>query len=98
MLESDYVRNTLKPDLNREFPGIVIVKQDPNTSFQGIPDLLLLFRNKWASLETKRAKKSARRPNQPYYVEKFNDMSYAAFADPSNHDQIMTDLKRVFYE
>lgn len=96
MLESAYVKNTLKPDLLREFPGIMIVRQDPNTSFQGVPDYLLLYKHTWAALETKKASKSKRQPNQPYYVEKMDGMSYAAFAHPGNHDEIMRDLKKVF--
>lgn len=96
MLESKFVKDTVRPDLTRTFPGIVIIKQDPLTSFQGVPDYLLLFRNRWAALETKKAKNAAQQPNQDYYREQFKGMSYAAFAHPGNWDQVMDDLREVF--
>lgn len=96
MLESKFVKDTVRPDLLREFPGIVIIKQEPLTSFQGVPDYILLFRSTWAALETKRAKKAAQQPNQDYYREQFNGMSYAAFAHPGNWDQVLEDLRKVF--
>lgn len=95
-LETDFVREVLKPRLEQEFPGIVIIKQDPNTSFQGVPDHLALFENHWAALETKRAGKSMRQPNQEYYVDKMNGMSYAAFVHPDNLEEVVNDLQSAF--
>jgi hypothetical protein len=95
-LESDFVHDVLKPRLEAEFPGCVIIKQDPNTSFQGVPDHLVLFEDKWAALETKRGKNSTRRPNQEYYVNRFGDMSYAAFVHPGNLEEVMDDLESAF--
>lgn len=95
-LESEFFLEDLKPDLESMFPGIVIINQDPNASFQGVPDKLLLFEDKWAALETKRATKSARQPNQEYYVDKFNDMSYSAFVHPGNKQEVLNDLQQAF--
>ena len=95
-LESEFVRDVLKPRLQREFPGCVIIKQDPNTSFQGVPDHLVLYEDKWAALETKRARKSSRQPNQPYYIEQMDGMSYASFVDPSNIEGVISDLQTAF--
>jgi hypothetical protein len=94
--ESDFAHDVLKPRLEAEFPGCVIIKQDPNTSFQGVPDHLVLFEDKWAALETKRAKNAARQPNQPYYIEKMDGMSYASFVDPSNIEGVISDLQAAF--
>ncbi len=95
-LENEFAAEVLKPRLEAEFPGCVIIKQDPNTSFQGIPDHLVLFEDKWAALETKRAAGSARRPNQPHYVEKFGNMSFAAFVHPDNLEEVMDGLQSTF--
>lgn len=95
-LESEFARNVLKPRLEAEFPGCVIIKQDPNTSFQGVPDHLVLFEDKWAALETKRKKGSPRQPNQPYYVDQMDNMSYASFVDPSNIEEVIDDLQATF--
>lgn len=96
MRESQFFRDTVKPDLTREFPGILIIKQDSLASFQGVPDYLLLYKNRWAALETKQSKGAKRQPNQPHYIEVTNDMSYGAFAYPGNWNEVLADLKRVF--
>lgn len=95
-LESDFFRDDLKPELEALFPGIVIIKQDPNTSFQGITDHILLYEDKWAALETKRATNSVRQPNQEYYVEKFDNMSFAAFVHPGNKQEVLDGLQEAF--
>lgn len=95
-LESDFFREQVKPELERRFPGCVIIKQDPNTSFQGVPDHIVLYEDKWATLEGKRTKKSVRRPNQEHYIDKFDEMSFGAFIDPDNMDEVMDALQSTF--
>jgi hypothetical protein len=95
-LESDFARETLDPELERRFPGCKIIKQDPNTSHQGIPDRLVLWQEHWALLETKRATKSARRPNQEYYVDEYNDMSFSAFVHPANMQEVLDEMEQAF--
>jgi hypothetical protein len=94
--ESDFFRDEVKPRLEAAFPGIVIIKQDPNTSFQGVPDHLLLYEDHWAALEEKRARKSQRQPNQEYHVERLNKLSYANFVHPDNIEEVMDDLQQAF--
>jgi hypothetical protein len=95
-LETDFAHDVLKPRLEEAFPGVVIIKQDPNTSFQGVPDHLILFEDKWAALETKRAANSKRQPNQEYHVDRMDGMSYAAFVHPGNLEEVMDDLATTF--
>lgn len=91
--ETDFFREQVKPELERRLPGCVIIKQDPNTSFQGVPDHIVLWEDKWATLESKRSKGSVKQPNQPYYVEKFNEMSFSAFINPDNMDEVLDALQ-----
>lgn len=93
--ESKFVREILKPELKARFPGCMILKQDPNMR-QGIPDLLVLFEDKWASLETKRATKAERQPNQEHYVHEMDDMSFAAFVHPGNYQEVLDALQKTF--
>jgi hypothetical protein len=70
--------------------------KNDSSYIQGIPDLLVLHKNKWASLECKKNKNSKHRPNQDYYVEKMNDMSFSAFIFPENKEEVLNDLEHAF--
>ena len=85
----------LKKELKKMFPGCIVTKLD-SSDIQGIPDLLVLYKNKWATLENKRSKNSPKRPNQEYYVEKMNDMSFSRFIYPENKDEVLNELKDIF--
>lgn len=94
MLESQY-QAQLKKTLENMFPGCFIIKNDEQ-QLQGIPDLLILYRSKWAMLEVKAWKGALRQPNQDYYVRMFDDMSFAAFIYPENEEDVLRDLQRTF--
>ena len=87
----------LKKELKEMFPGCFITKLDSG-DIQGIPDLLILHKNKWATLENKRATKAKRQPNQEYYVDKMNEMSFSRFIYPENKDIVLQELKEHFEE
>lgn len=82
-------------DLRERFPGCYILKNDPNY-IQGIPDLLVLYNESWAALEVKGSSNAKHRPNQDYYVEAMNRMSFAAFVYPENEEEILNALQRSF--
>lgn len=94
MKESKFQHEVIK-ELERKFPHCIVMKSD-SSYIQGIPDLLVLYGTKWASLEVKKSAKEAHRPNQDYYVEAMNDMSYSAFIFPENREEIMDELSRYF--
>lgn len=94
MLESKFQSDLIK-ELRDLFPGCYILKLDP-TYLQGIPDLLILWKNKWAILEVKRNSYSPRQPNQTHYVERFDKMSFSAFIFPENKEQILDELQQSF--
>jgi len=92
-LERNY-QATLIKKLKSLFPGSVILKNDPDY-IQGFPDLTILYKDRWAVLECKREKKSSHRPNQDYYVDILNDMSFAAFIYPENEEEVIHALQRA---
>lgn len=81
--------------LRETFPGCVVLKND-SEYMQGIPDLLVLFEGKWAMLEVKPSERSRIQPNQDYYVELLNGMSYATFIYPENEEDVLNDLQQLF--
>ena len=93
-LERDY-QPDVKKRLKKEFPGCIIMKNDPR-QIQGIPDLLILHKDKWAMLETKREKDASRRQNQEYYVNKIDSMAFASFISPENEEEVFNELKIYF--
>ena len=93
-LESGF-QDKLREDLEKLFPGCIITKLD-SSLIQGIPDLLILYKNKWAILECKKSAKATRRPNQGYYVELLNKMSFSSFIFPENKDSVIQELIKFF--
>lgn len=85
----------LKKELKQRFPGCIVTKLDSG-DIQGIPDLLVLYKDKWATLENKRSATASKRPNQEYYVNKMNDMSFSRFIFPENKDEVLSELERKF--
>lgn len=77
------------------FPGCIVMKNDPNY-IQGIPDLIILYEDKWAALEVKRDETSRKQPNQDYYVDKMHGMSYATFINPQNRKDILNEIQHAF--
>ena len=92
-LERDFQAKLIK-EIKSIFPGCIVMKTDP-TYIQGLPDLLILHNNKWAALEVKRSANASKRPNQDYYVEKMDDMSYASFIYPENKEDILDELRKT---
>ena len=91
-LESGFQDKLIK-ELKDLFPGCLIFKMD---QIQGIPDLLILYGKKWASLECKRFAKAKKQPNQEYYVDLMNSMSFSRFIEPKNKDIVIRELKKLF--
>lgn len=93
-LESGF-QDRLKDDIYDLFPGCMIMKLD-SSYIQGIPDLLILYGDRWAVLECKKYAGARRQPNQEYYVDKMNKMSFAAFVCPENKEEVLYELQRAF--
>ena len=94
MLESKFQAD-LKKELQTRFPGCIVTKLD-SSYIQGIPDLLVLYKDKWATLECKKSANAKKQPNQPYYVDKMNEMSFSRFIYPENKEEILNELQQAF--
>lgn len=94
MLENKFQANLIKK-LKKLFPGCIVMKND-SSYIQGIPDLLVLHKDKWASLEVKKSANASKRPNQEYYVGLMNDMAFSRFISPENEEEVLRDLQATF--
>lgn len=94
MKENKFQAELIK-ELKEEFPGCIVLKNDANY-LQGFPDLLLLYNSQWAALECKREAGASHQPNQDYYIQKLNEMSYAGFIHPENKREVLDELHTTF--
>lgn len=91
MLESQFQKK-LVSELKEQYPTAIIFK---NESKQGLPDITILHENGWALLECKRSADAVHQPNQDYYVDKANKMSFASFIYPENKEEVMNALQQA---
>lgn len=94
MLENKFQSQLIK-ELKERFDGCIVMKNDASY-IQGIPDLLVLYKDKWASLECKKSAKAAKQPNQEYYVGRMNQMSFSRFVHPENKEEVLNELSKTF--
>lgn len=92
ILERNFQRDLIK-DIRKKFKGSIVCKLDANY-LQGIPDLLILYEDRWATLECKRSQHAPHRPNQDYYVDLMNKMSFSSFIFPENKERILNELEQ----
>ena len=93
-LERDFQAGLIR-ELKEIFPGCIVTKLD-SSHIQGIPDILLLYKDKWATLECKKNANAKKQPNQNYYVDKMNEMSFSRFICPENKEEVLNDLQQAF--
>ena len=93
-LERDFQSKLIK-EIKEKFPGCVVMKND-SSYIQGIPDLTVLYQDKWAMLEVKRSETASHRPNQEYYVGKMDEMSFARFICPENKQEVLHEMEHAF--
>jgi hypothetical protein len=91
-LESKFQAELIK-ELKDMFPGCVVLKNDPNY-IQGIPDLTIFYNYRWATLEVKKSKNAPHQPNQDYYVDMMDRMSFSAFIYPENKEEVLRELQQ----
>ena len=94
-LERDFQSKLIK-ELKEIFEGCIIMKNDSGY-IQGIPDLIILYNNRWAALEVKKSQNAPHRPNQDYYVELMDEMSFASFIYPENKEEVLYELQQTLF-
>ena len=91
MLERTFQSKVIK-ELKKKFKDSIVLKLDAGY-IQGIPDILILKGNRWAALEIKRGDKYKCQPNQKYYIERMNNMSFARIVTPENWKEVLNELQ-----
>lgn len=95
MMKENQFQARLIKRLKALFPGCIVMKNDSGY-IQGIPDLTILWNDKWAFLECKQNANASRQPNQEYYIETASKMSFGRFIFPENEEEVLRDLQQAF--
>ena len=96
MKNENRFQSALIKEIKGKLEDCVILKNDGSNVPQGFPDLLILYRDKWGSLECKREAGAAKQVNQDYYVDRLNDMSFSRFISPENKEEVLNELYSTF--
>lgn len=94
MRERDFQRQLIS-EIKEMFPGCIVLKNDP-TYIQGVPDLSIFWKDKWATLEVKKSRDADIQPNQEYYCKIMNEMSFSRFIFPENKERVLNELQQAF--
>ena len=92
--ENKYQAGLIKR-IKERFEGAIVLKND-SSYIQGIPDLTVFYKDRWAALECKKEKNAHHQPNQDYYISKMDDMSFARFISPENEEDVLDEMERSF--
>ena len=90
--KENHFQRTLVKEIRNHYNNECIVTKLDSGYIQGIPDLLILHKDKWATLECKKSKNAHRQPNQQYYVDKMDKMSFSKFIYPENKEEVLNEL------
>jgi len=87
-------------EIEKELPGCIVTKLEADFK-NGIPDILILYNGKWATLEAKKdiSEVTKQRPNkmaQDNYVATMDKMSFSRYVYPQNKKEIIDELKLHF--
>ena len=89
-------QSELIADLKNKFVGCLVLKNDAGY-LQGIPDLSVLYKGKWALLECKESAQAPHRPNQQFYIDWANKTGgFGRFIFPENKEEVLNELQSVF--
>lgn len=93
-MDERYYQRKLIKKIKDKFPGAYVLKNDASYK-QAIPDLTVLYRDRWAMLEVKKNEKATHRPNQDRKVNELNSMSFAAFIYPENEQEVLDAMEQA---
>ena len=93
MRENKFHAKLIK-EIESRLPGCIVLKNDPNY-IQGIPDLSVLYKAKWAFLECKRKEDATHQSNQDDYIQYANEYSFGSFIYPENKEDVLNALQQA---
>ena len=93
MRENKFQAKLIK-EIESRLPGCLVLKNDANY-IQGIPDLSVFYKDRWAFLECKKSSTAEHQDNQDDYIEYAQQNSFGAFIYPENKEDILNALQQA---
>lgn len=97
MQERDYQTGLIKK-IRRDLSGCLILKNN-SAYLQGVPDLTIFYGPRWGMLEVKPKKPRPGtddfEPNQEWYIEEIDKMSFCRCIYPSNEREVLRGLYKT---
>jgi hypothetical protein len=94
-MKESKIQKRVRKALEDRYPNCIVLKNDP-THYKSIFDLTFLYHGFWAGLETKREENSPQQSNQNYYVDLADQMSFGAFINDDNFEEVLRALEQSF--
>lgn len=95
MLESEFQAIVIKELKEDILPGCEVLKNDAGYR-PGVPDLIILFGERWGMLEVKQTIFASYRPNQEWYLDHYDKMSFATMICPENKEEVYRAIQQAF--
>ena len=95
MLESEFKKQFINR-LKAQLQGVDLDFVNTKPYNRSMPDLIILGPNVWAALEFKKSEHTSRQPNQEYHILRLLNKGYARFVYPSNSEEVLNELERLF--
>lgn len=92
-VESQFQKNLVKEIKAMAPSGDITVLKNEASMIQGIPDLVVFYKDKYAMLEVKKSENASHRPNQDWYIKKFANEAFGYFIYPENKDKVLDAMK-----
>ena len=93
--ETTFRTNLVKEIKQMLGASCVIIKTNPSNQISGLPDVLILYKDTWGALETKKSEVARKGPNQEFYIKMLNRLSYASFVYPENKEEVLRELQQA---
>ena len=93
-LESQF-QAELRKKIEARLPGAIVNKNDANYR-QGFPDLIVLYKDRYAILECKKSAHERYQPNQELYLKRLGEYVFTATIYPENEKEVLNELERSF--
>lgn len=95
MLEKDF-QALFIAKVKEILPGAIPIKNDSRYR-QGIPDWLVIYKDKALFFEIKAAKNASLQPNQWYYIQIITDNGgFARMVYPENYEEVLNEIQQSF--